>query len=247
MRALLLFGLLASTPFGTAQTSSQFTTPDGKLHTHIEGIDIPSVANAPFAAREVVTWDQALAGGGTISHTYYTLVARDSQGRVRREMRDFVPAGSNEIPRLRSFGIADPVNATHTICSPDAMKCTVAAYHPRAVLTEAASGPLPSGTGTLHRESLGQQTVSSITVVGTRETVTTDVGTHGNDRPLVSSKDLWYSPDLQTNLSVIRNDPQFGRQTLTLTDIQRGEPDQSYFTIPPGYGIIDTRNNSASK
>jgi hypothetical protein len=246
MRAFVLFGLLASTAFGTAQTSSQFTTPDGKLHAHIEGIVIPSVANAPFSAREVVTWDQALAGGGTVSHMYYTLVARDSQGRVRREMRDFVPASSNEIPRLRSFSITDPGKGTRTTCSPDAMKCTVASFHPRPVLSEAASGPLPGGAGTLNRVSLGQQTISSMTVVGTRETVTTDAGTHGNDRPLVSSKDLWYSPDLQMNLSVIRNDPQFGRQTLTLTDIQRGEPDQSYFAIPPGYGMIDTRNNSAS-
>ena len=239
MRALLLFGLLASTAFGTAQTASQFTTPDGKLHTHIEGIDIPSVANAPFSAREVVTWDQTLAGGGTVSHMYYTLVARDSQGRVRREMRDFVPASSNEIPRLRSFSITDPASGTRTTCSPDAMKCTVATFHPRPVLTEAASG-------TPNRENLGQQTVSSMTVVGTRETVTTDAGTHGSDRPLVSSKDLWYSPDLQMNLSVVRTDPQFGRQTLTLTNIQRGEPDQSYFAVPPGYGIIDTRNSSAS-
>ena len=115
MRAAVLFGFLVYTSLGLAQTLTQFTTPDGKIHTRIEGIDIPNVAHAPFTAKVTVTWDEPLLGGGTVSRKYYTMVARDSQGRVRREMRYFVPADSADEPPLHSFTVRDPVAGTRTI------------------------------------------------------------------------------------------------------------------------------------
>ncbi len=243
MRAAILIVLLAATTLATAQTT-QTTAPDGKIHTLIEGIDIPSVPNAPFTAKIVVTWDEPLADGGTVSRKYYTQVARDGQGRVRRETRDLISASSSAEPRLRSFFINDPTSAMRITCTVAALKCNVTDFHPRVALAETAIGLLPEGTSTLSRESLGEQTADSLPVVGTRETVTSAAGTHGSDRVLISSKDLWYSPDLQMYLSVVRTDPQFGRQTLTVTDLVRGEPDTMWFSVPSGYEIIDARSKS---
>ena len=245
MRAAILLGFFACFSLGFAQTVTQVTTPDGKIHTRIEGIDIPNVPSAPFTAKVSVTWDEPLVGGGAVSRRYYTMVARDSQGRVRREMRGFVPADSADEPPLHSFTVRDPVAGTRTVCHPDTMKCTVTEFHARAASTEVASGPLPDGSGTVSTESLGQRTQESLTVVGTRETTTTIAGTHGNDRQLVSSKERWYSPDLQICLSVIRNDPQFGTQTLTVTALERGEPDPSWFAVPEGYKVMDLRGNNS--
>ena len=246
MRTVILLPLLALTSFATAQTVSQATPPDGRIHTRIEGINIPPVVNAPFTAKVMVTWDQPMVGGGTVSRKYYTLVARDSQGRVHRETRDFIPANSTAEPPLRSFAVTDPVASTRITCMQDAMNCTVLAYHAPLFATEVASGLTPVHTKGLSRESLGGQTMNSVPVVGTRETTSTVAGTGGYSRVVISSRELWYSPDLNIDLSVIRKDPQLGQITLTVTDLLRAEPNPSWFGVPPGYKTVDTRNNQSA-
>ena len=246
MRTVILLALLGLTSFATAQTASLATAPDGRIHTRIEGINIPPVANSPFTAKVTVTWDQPLVGGGVVSRKYYTLVARDSQGRVHRETRDFIPANSTAEPPLRSFAITDPISSTRITCMQDAMNCTVAAYHAPLLATEVASDLTPSYTKGLSRESLGQQTMNSLPVVGTRETTNTVAGTGGNSRVVISSKELWYSSDLNMYISVIRKDPQLGQITLTVTDLSRAEPDPSWFGVPSGYKTVDARNNQSA-
>ena len=246
MRAVILLGLLASAAFATTQTVSQTSTADGRIHTRIEGIGIPSITAAPFTARVVVTWNQPLIGGGTVSRTYYTVVARDSQGRVRRETRDFVPADSNAEPPLLSFAVTDPVAGSRITCEQGAMNCTVVDFRAALTLDEATVGPSAGQTKGFTRQSLGQQTMDALPVAGTRETTITNSGTGGNSRVLVRSRDLWYSPDLKMYLSVIRNDPQMGQVTLTVTDLVLGEPDPSLFGVPPGYRVVDARSNQTA-
>ena len=246
MRAVILIGFVVSIGFATARATSQTTAPEGTIHTQIEGINIPSVVNAPFTAKVLVTWDEPLVGGGTVSRKYYTLVARDSQGRVHREIRDFIPAGSNAEPHLRSVIITDPISSTRTTCTQDVMKCTVLDFHPLVDLTELSGNAIPSHTSRFSQQSLGEQTMNSISVVGTRETSTTVAGTGGNTRVLISSKDLWYSPDLKMYLSVIRKDPQLGQITLTVTDLLRGEPDPTWFGVLPGYTVVNARSNQSA-
>jgi hypothetical protein len=239
MRASILLTLFVLSPaFVGAQTTSQSTVSDGSVRTHIEGIDVPPVANAPFSAKVVVTWDEPLIGGGTVSRKYYTLVARDAQGRVHRETRDFVPADSTAEPPLRSTTIIDPVAGTRTKCTQAALTCTTSEYHPRIALTAQAGGPLVVSTGNVRSESLGNQTIDSLTAVGTRETRTTVSG----PRVILSHTDLWYSPDLQMYLSVARSNPQLGQLTLTVTELVRGGPDHSFFDVPPGYEVSDHRS-----
>jgi len=230
MRASLLLSLLLGFTLAGAQAIAQSNGPDGSLRTHIQGIDIPSVAGAPFTAKVVVTWDEPLVGGGTISRKYYTLVARD--------------ASSSAEPRLRSFSIADPVAATRTTCAQKTMTCTTTEFHPRVSLTgepgtDEAGGPLSTHGGKINRVSLGEQTIGQLRVQGTRETATSVAGDNGSDRMIVSHRDLWYSPDLHMDISVVRSNPQMGQLTLTVTDLVRGDPDPSWFAVPSGY---ETRN-----
>jgi hypothetical protein len=247
MRAVILLGLLVPACFATAQTTSPEVVPDGRIHTQIEGISIPPVANAPFSAKVAVTWDQPLVGGGMVSRKYFTMVARDSQGRVHRETRDFVPADSSVEPRLNSLIITDPVANTRVTCAQEAMNCTVVDFRVALDSVE-IDGSVPRHAGGPSRQSLGEQTMNAVPVVGTRETTTSLAGTRGNSRILVSTKDLWYSPDLRMYLSVIRKDPQLGQISLTVTDLSRTEPDPSWFGVPPGYKVVDARSSlSASQ
>jgi hypothetical protein len=246
MRAVILLSVLASATFATAQTVSPSPVADGVIHTRIEGIDIPSITAAPFTAKIVVTWNQPLIGGGTVSRKYYTQVARDSQGRVRRETRNFIPASSNAEPPLRSFAITDPVAGSQITCMQDSTNCTVVDFHAPLIANEVSiDAPVEKVKG-FTRQSLGQQTMDSLPVVGTRETMVTNAGTGGNSRVLVRSNDLWYSPDLKMYLSVVRNDPQMGQVKLTVTDLSTGEPDPALFGVPQGFNVVDARRNQSA-
>ena len=232
MRSSILLGLSLGIAFATTPAICQSSASVGAVRAHIEGIEIPALANAPFTARVVVTWNEPLVGGGTVSRKYYTSVARDSQGRVRREIREFVPADSNAEPPLRSFTLLDPVSATRTMCTKATMTCATSAFHPRLLLAEEA-GSTGSTNGDATHESLGQQTMDDLPVVGTRETVKSA----GNNRIALTRTDAWYSHDLHMNLSVVRNSPQLGEVTLQVTNLMRGEPDASWFSVPSGYEV----------
>jgi len=218
-----------------AQVVSQPYWAGGSVHTYVQGIDIPPIANAPFTAKETVTWEEPMVGGGSVARKYYTVIARDSRGRIHRERRGFVPAASNTQPPLRSVTILDPVSGTRTLCSESTMVCATSAWYPRlpAQPDTGSTMTIKSGKGT--SESLGSQTMDGLQVVGTREMHTSVAGTNGEDRVVISHTELWYSPDLQIDLSVIRTNPQLGQVTLSVTELVRGDPDPSLFAVPAGF------------
>ena len=232
MRAAILLGLSCCIAFTCIPAISQSS---GMVRAHIEGIDIPPLANAPFTAKVLVTWEEPLVGGGTAARKYYTLVARDSEGRVRRETREFVPANSNAEPPLRTFTVFDPVSSTRTTCAKTSMTCATSAYHPRALLSDNVAA---GANG--NQQSLGQKTMEGLTVTGTRLTESSVSG--ANTRLAVSYTDSWYSPDLRMDLLVVRNNPQSGQVTLAVTSLVRGEPDSSWFKIPSGYDVRSGQN-----
>ncbi len=190
MRISSLLGLSLCVAFASLTANAQQAIPDGNVRTYVQGIDIPSIANAPFAARIAVTWAEPLVGGGTINRKYYTMVARDSQGRVHRETRSFIPADSNQDPPLRTISIVNPVAGTRVVCTQSTMSCSTAAYHARLTLGEDADGALPAGSGDIKRDSLGDQTIGSLHAVGTRETVTSQAGEHGSNRLIISHREI---------------------------------------------------------
>ncbi|HEX4065308.1 MAG TPA: hypothetical protein VHZ09_04735 [Acidobacteriaceae bacterium] len=233
MRVCFVMGFLVlGCAVAGAQIPAQPPSADGSIRTRIQGIEVPPIPGAPFTAKVVVEWDQPLIGGGTVSRTYYTMVARDAQGRVHREIRGFVLAGSNEEPPLRTITILDPVADTRTNCVEATMQCTVTAYQPRTMLTGAAVAG-----GHVTTESLGSQTMQGLTAVGTRETQTTQT----SSRVILSHTESWYSPQLQMDLSVARSNPQMGQVTLTVENLQQVKPDGSWFALPAGFQVSDGR------
>ena len=236
MRASFVLGLSLCVVFITPAIC-QNSDAVGGVRAHVVGIEIPPIANAPFTARVLVTWNRPLVGGGTASRKYYTQVARDSQGRVRRETREFIPADSNAEPALRTFTFLDPVSNRRTVCTKSTMSCDTGLFQPRVNLSQ--DGGVLSGAGSsVTRVKLGQQTMAGLSVVGTREMATSQ----DSARVAISQTDVWYSADLQMNLSVDRNNPQLGEVTLKVTELTRGEPDRSWFTIPSGYQLIGARS-----
>ncbi|MGB6431159.1 MAG: hypothetical protein WBF06_11270 [Candidatus Acidiferrales bacterium] len=83
--------------------------------------------------------------------------------------------------------------------------------------------------------SLGTKTIEGVTVEGTRTTQTIPAGAMGNQQPIMITFERWYSPDLLTNVMTVRSNPFEGKTTFMLTNLKRGEPDASLFTVPSDY------------
>jgi hypothetical protein len=88
-------------------------------------------------------------------------------------------------------------------------------------------------------ESLGRQSMEGLTVEGTRETLTIEAGSIGNDRPIQVLTERWYSPDLQLVVSSRHADPRSGEETLRLTNVRRGEPGVDRFQPSAAYKLVD--------
>ncbi len=88
-------------------------------------------------------------------------------------------------------------------------------------------------------EDLGSQTMEGVVVNGVRTTRTIPAGQIGNEKPISIVTEVWTSPDLKTIVYSKRSDPQMGEQSFQLTNIVRGEPDPSLFTVPPDFRIVD--------
>jgi TonB family protein len=94
---------------------------------------------------------------------------------------------------------------------------------------------------TTKTEELGKQMVEGVECEGTRVVTTLPAGAIGNERPIETVKETWYSPGLQLMILSKRTDPRFGESTYRVTNIARYEPDAEHFQIPSDYTIIDNR------
>jgi hypothetical protein len=88
-------------------------------------------------------------------------------------------------------------------------------------------------------ESLGKQTIEGVEAEGTRSTATMAAGSIGNELPISSVTERWYSAELQTVVMSKRSDPRFGETVYRLTNIQRGEQPASLFEVPSDYTVTE--------
>jgi len=95
------------------------------------------------------------------------------------------------------------------------------------------------GPQNVKTESLGSKTLEGVVAEGTRTTITIPAGQVGNEQPLQTVAESWYSPELQTVVLSKRNDPRSGETVTRYTNISRTEPAHSLFELPSDYKIVD--------
>jgi hypothetical protein len=88
-------------------------------------------------------------------------------------------------------------------------------------------------------ENLGMQVIEGVSAEGTRTTMTIPAGQIGNEQPLVTTTERWYSSDLQTVVMTKRSDPRTGTTTYKLTNINRSEPAATLFQVPSDYTVAE--------
>jgi hypothetical protein len=242
--AVLVSASVLTVEIAAQESSDAMRGPDGHTSYHVAGIEVLPVAGKPFFAKDNIVWTRKLEDGSTVTTQLHAVVARDGQGRIYRERRSFVPANGTKEPKLEEIIVYDSAAHTRTSCVIATRQCLITSYRPAMTFRSRRAGPFADGTMTLAREDLGSNTIDDLSVIGTRETVTVDGGVVGNEKPLVTTREFWYSPALETNLSVVRNDPRLGTQSIHLADLSRAEPDAAIFEVPSGYTMHDLRRSS---
>jgi hypothetical protein len=107
-----------------------------------------------------------------------------------------------------------------------------------------SSRPAPAEAaeaGTTTREDLGRQDVEGVAAAGSRITTIIPAGAIGNEQPIKSVSEQWFSPDLQVLVLTKHSDPRQGETTYRLSNIVRAEPDRSLFIVPPDYTMKSSR------
>jgi hypothetical protein len=245
--ALLALSLLLVCTLSAQESDEPSRGPDGGTRVHVGGIEILPVVGRPFSGRDSIDWTRNLEDG-TVQTTHLEAnLARDGQGRIYRERVPFVPANSNEPSKRKEITISDPTTHSRIICIVAARRCTITGYYAPTSFTLRPVGAFDKGKRTLSRESIGSDVVDGLNVVGTRETITINAGAVGNSQPLITTREFWYSPDLQVNLSVTRKDPREGTQVIHVIDLSRSEPDPAMFEVPAGFVVKDLRGSGKAE
>ncbi|MGH9836918.1 MAG: TonB family protein [Blastocatellia bacterium] len=88
-----------------------------------------------------------------------------------------------------------------------------------------------------NKEELGKLAIEGVECEGRREVTTIPAGAVGNERPIETVNETWYSPELKMMILSKRHDPRFGESTYRVTNISRSEPDAQLFQVPSDYTI----------
>jgi hypothetical protein len=224
-----------------AQSPQPQRPADGGTREMLISILIPSLPNAPFTATVRTEWVRQFADGSTITLKNHRAIARDGAGRIFQERRMLVPDESQGDSPVTQIEISDPVSRQLYICKPHELVCQLEMFSRPERANLPAVPAAPKAPGSPDVEDLGTQFISGVETVGRRETAIIPSGVIGNDRPLMTKREFWYSPVLGVNVISKRQDPRFGTQNFEVTDIVLGEPDPKLFELPSGSKVIDLR------
>ncbi|HMJ62114.1 MAG TPA: hypothetical protein VK493_10140, partial [Bryobacteraceae bacterium] len=78
------------------------------------------------------------------------------------------------------------------------------------------------------------ETLENVTVRGLRQTRTIPAAATGTAKDIVVTDEYWYSDELHMNMLTKHNDPRTGMQVVTITHVNRNEPDAAVFQVPGG-------------
>ena len=220
----------------------------------VEPFDVSQpMTGAPYTAEMSTDVVQQLADGNRIERHTTSQVARDGQGRVRREQQ--LTAIGPILPQVdgRIITIMDPVSRVHYSLDPArrvAMRSPLpvmkrlggvarAGGPGRAIAAAPAAGAIVinSRPNNVQTESLGTSQIEGVQVQGTRTVVTIEAGAIGNQAPIQMVTEQWYSSELGATVMSRRSDPRFGETTYRLQNIVRAEPPPDLFQVPADYAV----------
>ena len=249
MRRLALIPFLAI----VAWVAGAQAAPGPKLLLH--PLPHKIVTGAPYSATAVTIFRQNLADGNRIVQRHRFLVARDREGRTRKQL-SLGPMGRwAAAPVL----IVDPVGHTSYLLQPRS-KTAIRMPYPAAP-APVAHAPLPPSPPGGHAfsgddffywrsraarrgsvVSLGERRFDGIEARGKKITRVIPAGRIGNRLPIAVTDVTWYAPALHAVVLSIHRDPRTGTHIYRLENIKTTDPNPSLFQVPKGYTLAKPKH-----
>ena len=242
--------------FGPARPGARFLGAEAGMPGRV-------VKNAPYTADVVTERTLTLADGNHIRQSTTAKVYRDSEGRTRSEQSvnlNGLAANAN-MPQM--VFINDPVAGLNYALNAKDRTAVKSNWMPRGRGGPGAGGPGgrpnqaqadgaqatqrrqrgasdPNRNPNLKTESLGRQTIDGVQADGWRTTVTIPVGEMGNELPIQSVTETWYSAELHTEVLYKHSDPRMGETVRKLANVSRSEPSRILFEAPADYKVTES-------
>lgn len=227
--------LLSQEPYANTRPSGR--NPDVAAQPGAENLYVPPKAGQPFTAKSVVTWT---GPGGASSHfAFMSMLARETSGKLYFESRRRMTESGDIQPRW-NFIIIDPKEKTRTICYVETKTCRINAFRHIGYADSEETADAPRAS-TFDSVSLGSSVIDALVVDGRREITTVAAGAYNNRQPMVITREIWHSPELDLDVSITKSDPRSGTFTRKIEILSRNEPDPEYFAIPSDYTFVDNR------
>lgn len=175
-------------------------------------------------------------------------------------------------PTVVNAAIADAQGNVSFSTPPEAAATAPDGARPNVVLRRVGPAPLPGPQGepapfalpltepafglfgaaqpigaTQSTEDLGEQVLEGVLARGIRETITIPAGAIGNERPIESITEQWYSEELGALLLRRTFDPRFGETVYRLVSVTRSEPAPELFQVPSGYRTLEDARAGAAE
>jgi hypothetical protein len=209
--------------------------------TRVEGIFVAPVPNVPFSAIVTIESRQLLSDGSTEATSTRHQIARDTAGRIRNELRELMPGGFTGTPTLISTHLYDPETRLSTFLNPATRIARQMLL--RSPMQIPPPFPVAAKNAAVKDEDLGTQVLENVTVHGLRRTRTIPANLSGTGTPVEVTDEYWYSEDMRLNMLIVHEDPRSGKQTITVTQMDRSEPAAELFQIPSEYKVVDETPN----
>ncbi len=194
------------------------------------------VTGQPFSAETVVERTRRLFDGSTVTKESRGAIYRDSAGRTRREQPLDTVGGigiaDESTKRVTLIFINDfPGKVQYSLDSNNKIARKSQIWNNRFPLPDIDE---PKGSKI---ESTSTQTIEGVSCEMTRIEREIPIGVIGNDKPLRSITERCFSPELQTIIMSVNNDPIGGNHVFKLKNIRRSEPSADLFSVPSGYKV----------
>jgi hypothetical protein len=220
-----------------ANTRPPGRQPDVAAFPGVENMYVPPKPGQPFTGKSVVTWTSP--GGGSSHVAFMSMLARETSGKLYFESRRRVTESGDIQPRW-NFIIIDMKEKTRTICYVETKTCRINAFRHVVYEDSEETADVPRAS-TFDSVSLGSNVIDALVVDGRRETTTVAGGAYNNKEPMVITREIWHSPELDLDVSITKTDPRSGTFTRKIEILSRSEPDSEYFAIPSDYTFVDNR------
>lgn len=202
-----------------------------------------TVTGKPFSATAVTETTRILEDGHRIVRHNVMKQYRDRQGRTRREQNLEALSPSTPVAPREMIFIFDPVLHVNYVIDPEA-KVARQFTSPQDL---SAAQPAPFSTQSrenrsslspqVRAENLGTRSIEGLQCSGTRTTTTLPTGLIGNDAPIVTVRETWFSPEIDAVMQSKTTDPRFGTTDYHLAEIKLAEPPPDLFRVPPSFRV----------